>query len=205
MYEAEEWKLGLDASATVHLQNILSEAKLFHSNLYHWHDSLLQDYKDRMLMIAGVGQETLFRLEFDKAFWGLWERTNKVTERLACDLNRDGDGRVPLASGLLEDVHTRFVRGEHGGLTNIPAVASDVLAWLTESPLRLATTCKEALGGHLSSADERSTAPLLDGSDGPGRYRTLPEYDNPTEEFRAKIVAELDAGRLPQVNFAKIL
>jgi hypothetical protein len=205
MYDAEGWKLELDPSSMVRLQNILNEVKQFYSDLYQWHGSLFQEYKDRMLMIAGVGQETLFQLRFDKAFWGLWEHTTKITERIACDPNRDGDGRVPLASALLEDVHTRFVEGEHGGLTNIPTVARDVLAWLTESPLKLAETCKEALGGYLSAEDGRSAAPLLDGSGEEGRYRSLPEYENPTAEFKAKIAADLDAGRLPQVNLVKIL
>ena len=130
MYDAEAWKLNLNASETVKLQNILDEVKQFHTDLYHWHSSLLQEYKDRMLMIAGVGEETLFRLEFDTAFWGLWEKTKKITKVTQCDVNREGDGRVPLASAELEDVETRYVIGEHGGLPNIPAVARDTLTWL---------------------------------------------------------------------------
>ena len=117
-----------------------------------------------MLVIAGVGQETLFRLEFDQAFWGLWEHTRKITERTRCAPDRDGDGRVPLASAELEDVTTRYVEGEHGGPPNIPGGAQDVLAWLTGDKLRLAQTCGGALGGHLSAEDTQSAAPLLDGS-----------------------------------------
>ena len=113
------------------------------------HDGLLQEYKDRMLVIAGVGQETLFRLEFDSAFWGLWEHTRKITERKPCDEHRDGDGRVPIASAHLEDVAIRYVEGEHGGLPNIPAVAADVLAWLQDKDLKLSKTCSGALGGTL--------------------------------------------------------
>jgi pimeloyl-ACP methyl ester carboxylesterase len=128
MYDAKAWKLDLDAAATVHLQSILDDVRHFYTDIDKWHDSLLQKYKDRMLMIAGVGQETLFRLEFDKALWGLWKRTKKITERVRCDPNRDGDGSVPLASAQLEDVTMRYVKGQHGGLPNIPAVAQDILA-----------------------------------------------------------------------------
>ena len=204
MYDAQAWKLGLNGSATVKLQNILDEVKQFHRNLYEWHDSLLQDYKDRMLMIAGVGQETLFRLEFDSAFWGLWEKTKKITGRIPCDVNRDGDGRVPLVSAQLEDVAIRYVRGEHGALPNIPAVAQDVLAWLTGSKLGLPETCKGALDAHLSAEDDTTPVPLLDGSIAVSKFRDLPEYENPTPEFRAKIESDLDAARLPQINLVKI-
>jgi hypothetical protein len=158
-----------------------------------------------MLMIAGVGQETLFRLEFDKAFWGLWERTKKITERVRCKPNRDGDGSVPLASAQLEDVPIRYVKGQHGALPNIPAVAQEVLAWLTGDKLKLAETCQGALSGHLSAEDEATAVPLLDGSGVGSRFRELPDYENPTPEFRAKIAAELDAGRMPQINLIKIL
>ncbi|MEO7651605.1 MAG: hypothetical protein ABIZ80_14160, partial [Bryobacteraceae bacterium] len=100
---------------------------------------------------------------------------------------------------------TRFIEGEHGGLPNIPAVAQDVLAWLTEDKLKLPVTPQGALGGHLSAEDENSAAPLLDGSGGTSRFRDLPDYEHPTPEFRARIAAELDAGRMPQVNLVKIL
>lgn len=205
LYNARAWELNLDDRATEHLQGVLDEVRQFHCDLYSWHDSLLQEYKDRILVIAGVGQETLFRLEFDVAFWGLWERTRKITGRDPCSLHREGDSRVPLVSALLEDVTVRYVKGEHGGLPNIPAVKQDVLAWLTGDPLRLSKTCQGALGGHLSTQDEMSDAPLLDGSGQLSRFRELPEYEHPTPEFQAKIEKELDAGKLPQLNLIKIL
>jgi pimeloyl-ACP methyl ester carboxylesterase len=205
MYDAAAWRLGLDSVATVRLQNILDEVRQWYTEIYEWHDSLLQEYKDRMLMIAGVGQETLFRLEFDAAVWGLWERTKKITARAQCSPHREGDGRVPLASAELENVATRYVKGEHGGLPNIPAVAKDVLAWLTAGNLSLPDSCKGALSGHLSADQQSSTAPLLDGSGVGGHFRELPEYENPTNDFRARIEAELDAGRMPQINLVKIL
>jgi pimeloyl-ACP methyl ester carboxylesterase len=205
MYDAPAWKLDLDAGATATLQNTLDEVKQFHTDLYQWHDSLLQSYKDRMLMIAGVGQETLFRIEFDKAFWGLWDKTRKVTDRIPCDVNREGDGRVPLASAQLEHVAIRYVKGEHGGLPNIPAVSQDVLACLAGGKLKLSETCSGALGGHLSAEDETTPAPLLDGSAIGNRFRDLPQYENPTPEFRARIASDLDAGKMPRVNRVKIL
>jgi hypothetical protein len=205
MYDAREWKLDLDAAATVHLQSVLDETRKFYEDLSKSHQELSQDKKDRMLMIAGVGQETLFRLEFDRAFWGLWEKTRKITERTPCDVSRDGDGRVPLASALLEDVTTRYVIGEHGSLPNIPAVAQDVIAWMSEGALRLPQTCQGALSGHLSAEDTASASPLLDGSAQAGRFRDLPQYESPTPEFRAQVEADLDAGRIPQLNLIKIL
>lgn len=207
MYDAKAWQLDLNAGATVQLQNILDEVWQFYSDLHQWHGSLLQEYKERMLMIAGVGQETLFRLEFDTSFWGWWEHAKKITERVECDPNREGDGRVPLASARLEDVTMRYVKGQHHGLPNIPAVAREVLAWLVgdKHKLRLAKTCQGAFG-HLSLDDETTAAPLLDGSAATGScFRDLPDYENPTPEFRARIAAELDAGKIPQINLVKIL
>jgi hypothetical protein len=61
-------------------------------------------------------------------------------------------------------VATRYVKGQHGGLPNIPAVAQEVLAWLTRNKLKLAETCQGALSGHLSAEDEATAVPLLDGS-----------------------------------------
>jgi pimeloyl-ACP methyl ester carboxylesterase len=208
MYDAQAWKLGLNVSETLKLQNILDEVKQFYTDLYNWHTSLLQEYKDRMLMIAGVGQETLFRLEFDAAFWGLWEKTKKITHVTQCDVNRDGDGRVPLASAELEDVTIRYVIGQHGGLHNIPAVARDTITWISGGSigdLKLSKTCAGAQKSHLSAEDQVSSAPLLEGSTTESKFRDLPDYENPTPQFRAKIESDLDAGRIPQVNLVKIL
>lgn len=205
MYDATAWKLGLDTNATAHLQNILDETSKFYTDLYQWHDSLLQEEKDRMLMIAGVGQETLFRLEFEDKFWGMWEHTQKFTTRTQCEPNCDGDGRVPLASAQLENVSTRYVKGEHGSLPNIPAVTKEVLAWLTGNRLELAETCQGALIQDLSAEDQATSTPLLNGSVVGSRFRDLPQYENPTPEFREQVAAELDAGKMPRINLIKIL
>lgn len=144
-------------------------------------------------MIAGAGHEGLFHLEFDKVL-GFWDRTKKITDRKHCNPNYDGDGRVPLASAKLDNVEIRYVPGEHGGLPNLPAVARDVIAWLTEGDLKLAKTCADALGGHLSADDATSPTPLLDGTAVRSRFQVLPEYENPTPQFRAEIEKRLDAG-----------
>src|SRR5262249_44981461 len=138
------------------------------------------------------------------AFWGLWKYTNKITTRVACDPNREGDGSVPLASAQLEDVTIRYVQGKHGALPSIPAVAKDILAWLTNSSLGLAKTCEGALGGHLS-AEDQTAAPLLSGPLDENRFRELPDYEHPSPEFRAEVEADLDRGRVPQINLVKIL
>jgi pimeloyl-ACP methyl ester carboxylesterase len=204
LYVAEEWKLGLNAAETVHLQAILDDVKQYYRDLSKWHDGLLQVYKDRMLVIAGVGQRGLFRLDFDRLL-GIWDRATTTADRKPCDLHYDGDGRVPLASAKLEDVAIRFVKGEHGALPNIPAVAQDVISWLMDDKLRLSTTCKDALGGHLSAGDQTSSAPLLDGTTARDRLRVLPEYENPTPEFRAAIEKKIDSGAWPQINLVKLL
>jgi pimeloyl-ACP methyl ester carboxylesterase len=205
MYDAVAWKLDLDAAGTAHLQSVLDEVSAFHTDLYRWHDTLLQEKKDRMLMIAGVGQKTLFRLEFDTHLRGAWETTKKITDRIPGDPNRDGDQRVPVASARLEDVAIRYVEGAHGGLPNIPAVARDVLAFLAEESLKLPDTPQGALGAHLSADDAASPAPALDGSAEMDRFRDLPDYKNPTPDFRKRIEDALGAGQMPQVNLARIL
>ena len=205
LYDAQAWKLDLDTSQTVQLQASLDAAGRFHHDLHAWHEGLLQEYKDRMLMIVGVGQEGLFRLEFSSHFWGMWEHTEKVCSRIPGDVNRDGDGRVPVVSAELEDVTLRYVKGAHGGLTNIPAVAADVLAWLDGKPLRLSATAKGALGHHLSAEDGKSVAPTLDGSERVDLFRSLPDYESPTPAFKASIEKKLAEGLMPEVNRARLL
>jgi pimeloyl-ACP methyl ester carboxylesterase len=206
LYDAQAWKLDLNAAQSVNLQQVLDEVDSMYKDLYAWHGSLLQEYKDRMLMIAGVGQKTLFRLEFDSQFLGMWEHTDKIKKREPCNPNREGDGRVPLASAQLEDVTLRYVNGEHGSLPNIPAVTQDVISWFTEGKLRLAETCQGALAGHLSGAGEdRSATPLLDGSHETDYFREFPEYGNPTPQFRKDIESKLSGGEFTLINFVKIL
>jgi hypothetical protein len=175
-----------------------------HHDLYEWHKSLLQEFKDRMLMVAGVGHDGVFRIEIDKLL-GIWDRSKRVTRGANCDVNFDGDGRVPFASAQLEHVTARYVVGKHGGLPNIPAVSHDVLAWLTDGNLRLPVTCAGALSQHLSADTSDSPAPRLDGTAVRDRLRVLPEYEDPTPEFREQVVKQLDAGQLAEINLVKIL
>lgn len=162
LYDVESWRLGLAPAETQQLQTVLSAAAQFHRDLAAAHAGLDQTLRDRMLMIAGVGIKTLFRLEYDRSLWGLWEHTKKVTSRVDGDRHREGDGRVPLASAQLENVEKRYVRGVHGGLTNIPAVYEDIFRWLNDEPLQLANSVEGALSSHLATDAETSEAPHLD-------------------------------------------
>lgn len=53
-------------------------------------------------MIAGVGHESLFRLERNSAWFGLKDKQHRT--RTPGDIHREGDGRVPLASAALSGV-----------------------------------------------------------------------------------------------------
>lgn len=182
MYRAESWKLDLTAEQTSQLQNALSAAARFHSQLFQAHNELNQDLRDRMLVIAGVGNKTLFRLAYDSGFLGIWEHTDKVTDRIEGDMHREGDGRVPLASAALDNVPIRFVKGIHGGLTNIPEVYNDVFRWLNQENLQLPDTVEGALSQHLGPEAGESEAPHLDGTalrkkdsnDDPGYWNLSP-------------------------------
>ena len=210
LYDANAWNLELSPAATANLQTILDGVTAFHREMYAWHTNageLLQQNCDRMLMIAGVGYKCLFRLEYKDRLGGLWTSMNKVTDRVPGDPNRDGDGRVPLASAKLTRVAMRYTRGLHGGLTNIPAVYNEVFRWLRNQPLQLLPdNPSDALGGHLSAASANSISPHLDGSartrdDDPGYL----DVDAPPLANRAAIDAELASGAMPDFNSLKIL
>lgn len=211
-YDAEDWKLDLTPGESRSLQTVLDGVAAFHRELEAWHSNageLLQEQCDRMLMVAGVGYKSLFRLEYTQGW--LWESMNKITSVVPGDANRDGDGRVPLASATLRRVTMRYVKGVHGGLTNIPAVYNDVFRWLKGQPMtQLADTPQAAQGAHLAAAPPVSATPHLDGSsqavdDDPGYYR----LDEPTLEGKPmdKDAADraLAAGRFPEFNLVRIL
>jgi hypothetical protein len=150
-----------------------------------------------MLVIAGVGYQTLFRLAYEPRFFGLWERMAKVTSRIKGDPHREGDGRVPLASAQLENVQTRYVKGIHGGLPNIPAVYNDVFRWLKEETIKLPDNIPEALSAHLAPEETQSEAPNLDGTvkgipftDDPGLWNLSSSEPAKLEEMKAKLGAE---------------
>ena len=189
----------------------LNDAAQLHRDLYAFHSGLSQAQRNKMLVIAGVGFDTLFRLEYKrlavKGRWVVWDRMVKVTQQNPADLNRLGDGRVPVPSAALEHVgDTRYVRGVHSSLPNIPAVYQDVFRWFKGQPLQLPTTPAAGLARVLGPATSASPTPTLDGSaiargDDPG-YLDLGQPDPAHIE---KLIGDLAAGRLPEFRFISIL
>jgi pimeloyl-ACP methyl ester carboxylesterase len=205
LYAVDQWHLGLDAVASVRFQRVLDAAKSFYEELFQSHASLTNEQRRRMLVIAGVGQTTPFRLANTPHFFGLWEKMDKVTSRMPGDPHRDGDGSVPVASARLENVEARYIRGEHSALPNIPKVFGDVFRWLNSEPLTLPATIQEALRSHLGPADERSTIPHVDGSAdvlGPaGRWDHTLRLDTPEEN----VIRKLEEGKVPAFHRVRIL
>jgi hypothetical protein len=189
----------------VALQRALDDARQLHQDLFSWHQTLSPNELNRMLQISGVGRKTLFRLEVQPGWLGLWQHVLKVTDRDPDNPHREGDGRVPVAAAALEKIQVRYVKGEHGSVQNLPAVVQDVLAWIREDSLALADTPKGALIGDLAGGTA-SAAPLLDGSaafsphdDEYDRYRDLPE------ERVKQLVQEFEAGRITGLDLTRIL
>lgn len=196
LYDAGAWRIDLSADQRRLFQGGLDGARAFHQGLADHHRGLPQEHKDRMLMIAGVGFKTVFRVE--KGWFG---RARTVTRRTECGAHREGDGRVPLASALLPDVETRYVRGVHGGLTNIPAVYADVFRFLRGEGSRLPDSCAAVFQAHLAGEEMESEAPHLDGTalaaaapdpDDPGYLTAEP----PDDDWRQEQVRRYDAGEL---------
>jgi pimeloyl-ACP methyl ester carboxylesterase len=199
LYQADAWKLDLDATESANLQRILDATADFHQRMYQAHRSLKQEQRNRMRVIAGVGIKTLFRLAFEPGFLGIWEKTTKVYDYVLDNPHRDGDGRVPLASALLENIGGyRYVRGTHGELTNIPAVYKDVFRYLKGETMQLPETAAGALSGHLAGPTV-SEAPHLDGSAATG---DLWATDGISAERAAELEKMLEADALP--NFARL-
>ena len=163
LYRVESWHLDLDANETTQLQTILDGARDFHAQMAAAHSQLTNEQRERMLVIAGVGYKTLFRLEWARELFGLWKHAKKVTDRVLGDRHREGDGRVPRASAELDGVRVCYVRGVHGGLPNIQAVYEAVFAFLQDGRMTLPRTPEEALSGHLS-VGAASPTPTLDGT-----------------------------------------
>lgn len=208
MYRAVEWKLDLDARETANLQRILDATVDYYDRLDAAHRSLTQEQRDKMVVIAGVGYQTLFRLAYEPRFWGLWDKAVKTSERMPGDVHRDGDGRVPLASAQLENVgDIRYVHGIHGALQNIPAVYTDVFRYLRGQPMQLPRSVSGALSGHLAEPME-SDAPHLDGSamtevfsDDPGLWKV----DTVPGARMQELELMLEAGALPNFTRARLL
>lgn len=216
MYDADSWKLELSAEQTSHLQGVLNEAAGFHRDLYEAHRALDQNLRDKMAVIAGVGVKTLFRLAYEKRFLGLWKYTAKETDRIPGDPNREGDGRVPVASAALEDVgDIRYVKGVHGELPMIPAVYNDVFRWLKGEEMKLPKTPAGALAQRLGGEPDESAAPNLTAPVRRDQVTGDPELWEATlsesEEVERQgarldeLEARLAEGRLPEFIKVKLL
>ena len=209
LYDAAAWKLDLDAAATARLQTILDAVAVFYQGLWEAHRKVPSERRDRMRMVAGVGYKTVFRLERAGGVSGLFRDVETITSRIPCDRHREGDGRVPLASAEIEGVKTHYVKGEHGGLTNLPAVYREVLRWLRDgAEMGLPTTCHVAISGHLAAGDLRSAAPHLDGSARAAPQGDDPGYLDPTPlpaSRLAELQQEAEGGRLEGLRGVKIL
>ena len=166
LYCAEAWQLELNVDEKSRLQALLDGAAAFHRFLYEAHQALSQERRDEMLVIAGVGYDTLFRLTYRSAFGRFvhWDDMQKITKRIQGDAHRDGDGRVPVVSAALEHVPIRYVEGVHGSLPNLPAVYGEACRWLKGERLQLEATPEGPFAYHLGQPIAPSAAPNLDGS-----------------------------------------
>ncbi len=202
-YDAAAYDLDLDATEQGQLQTILDHVRDNWQSLATVPRGLSQ--LDRVMVIAGVGEKTIFRLEYDDGFFGIWERAKKVRSRQPGDPDREGDGRVPVASALLPGVReTYFVRGVHGGLTNLPQVMQAVLDFVADRPVELPRTPEDALGGHLAPA-AMPVAPTLDGTATAGDDGELWSDVPLTDARRDELVAMLERGELPELRAVKLL
>jgi pimeloyl-ACP methyl ester carboxylesterase len=96
-YQVDNWQLKLTAKEAARLQTVLDDAANIHRKMYQAHQTLSQELRDKMLVIAGVGFQTLFRLAYQSQFFGVWEHTAKVTNRIQGDLRRIGAPSVRSA------------------------------------------------------------------------------------------------------------
>lgn len=206
LYDAGAYRLDLAPPVIAELQRGLDAARALHEDLFNWHShDLSHSQRQRMLQICGVGRKTLFRLEIADHWLGLWQDVEKITDRIPGTPDREGDGRVPLASAALEGIQIRYTKGEHTSLQNSPAVVRDILAWLGNRPLSLPDSPAAALSSHLATIAP-SLAPHLDGSANLGAYDDdYDRYRDIPDQVVRQLVANIDAGAVPAIDFARIL
>ncbi|MEU6070645.1 alpha/beta fold hydrolase [Streptomyces sp. NPDC047082] len=208
LYNAAAWHLKLSTAQELHLQSLLDAAAQHHRDLHAWHGTLDQRQRDRMAVIAGTGFKTLFRLAYNKRMGFLWQHMDRITSRVPHHRDRDGDGRVPLASAQLPWVgEMRYINGEHGSLPNLPAVQHDVWSFLTDKPLQLATSPAAAMGEHLAS-DSPTTSALVLPQLPEQRSPEDPGYLNITGPTAAKLNTleqQLESGELPDFMRTRLL
>ena len=209
LYSVDDYHLrNLDAAERVRLQNALDAAAGFHRDLAGWRRGLDQEFRDRMLVVAGVGFKTLFRLEYGKRLGFLWEHMDRVVTREPGNMHREGDGRVPLASAQLEYVGaTRYVRAEHGSLPSVGLVQDAVFDWLLHQSPDLPSTPAAALAATLSDDVDPAVPELAaptgtrDSEDDPGYLDLTP----PDEAALARRAAAVKAGEVPEFARLRIL
>jgi len=203
MYQADNWRLDLDKSAKSNLQMVLDGAFDFHKKMYDAHRSLNQSFRDQMAVIAGIGFDTLFRIAYEKQFFGVWERTTKETKRIPNNLHREGDASVPLASASLEYVGDfRYVKGKHGELPNIPTVYQDVFRWLRGENMELPDMPSGALSSHLAGGTGTSETPNLDST---VTSNHTWDFEEPDSERLANLREKLRNGQLPEFARVRLL
>jgi hypothetical protein len=210
MYQAENWELGLTRPENYQLQKILDEVLKFHQQMYKYHMGLEQRFRDRMVVIAGVGFKTPFRINYEQQFFGLKKDISIVKDRIPGNIHREGDRSVPLASATLNDVgDIRYVKGQHGALTNIREVYEDVFRWLNEEDMKLPKNPQGALAPpHLSDRNAVSESPHLDGSaqsDSSSDDSGLWKLEPPSPERMAELQSRLEAGQLPEFGRVSLL
>lgn len=150
-----------------------------------------------------------FRVEIVSGI--LYGKRSKVTfDRDETDDDRDSDGSVPVASARLEGIaEIRYIRGQHSALPNIPAVYDDIFKFLRGDTMRLSTTHHGALYGNLGiGAGEKSVVSAIDESEDTGdRFSTAARWriDEPRKEEWEWLEGELENGRLPQFERARLL
>jgi len=203
LYDAPSWKLDLNSGASSDLQRVLDGAREFHERMYEAHLALGNEQREKMTVIAGVGQKTLFRLAYHRKFFGLWEKAEKVTEPILDDRHREGDGRVPVASAALEGVRIHYIKGVHGGLVNIPAVYAAIFDYLNGGEISLPDSPRAALEPHLAVASESSQTPALDRSPEDGEADLWNLEADPV--VVAELKTQLEQERLPAFTRVKIL
>jgi pimeloyl-ACP methyl ester carboxylesterase len=207
IYDADAWQLALDSVEQAALQAALDDTAQLHRDLHSWHRSLDAEYRERMAIIAGVGQRTLFRLAYRSGFGWHWRHMDRITRREPGNAHREGDGRVPLASAALGDVEIRYVAAEHGRMPTVPAVYQDVFRFLRGHPMQLARSPEEALdSSHLADTGESITPILSSGGitpvgDDPG-YLNMATVEEVTLDA---LDAAVSAGDFPAFTRVRIL
>jgi hypothetical protein len=208
LYDANAWELSLSEEETLRLQNILDTVKRLYRELYDHHLGLDQELRSRMAVLAGVGYESVFRLEIKPRLLLPGTRSAMTIYRIEGSPHREGDGRVPLASAELEYVGAvRYAHGKHDELPMIRDVYEDAFRWLSGNRMQLSPTPLGPLQDHLAVSRTGADAPDLSGiiqdpmPDSPGYL----DFEAPSDESVAAFENRLQLGQLPEFGRVHIL